>query len=214
MLPALGYWIAPENKVHFSLLMLVVGTLYSALSVVRRSFLFGILAALAANSGLWYLLYKTDGLGILDHPQLWLIPPSLCVLVASYLNRDRLSPAEMTTVRYLCSTTIYAASTADIFLNGVAEAPWLPLVLAGISILGILAGIILRARAFLLLGTAFLVIAMLTVIWYAAVDLHQTWLWYLSGIVLGALILAMFAVFEKKRQEVLDVVERLKEWDA
>ena len=66
---------------------------------------------------------------------------------------------------------IYVSSTADIFINGVAEAPWLPLVLAGLSIAGIFAGILLRVRAFLYLGTSFLVLALLTIIWYAAVDL-------------------------------------------
>ena len=82
LLPVVGYWVAPAD-VHFSFIMLVVGTLYASLSVMRRSFGFGILAALAANGGLWYLLARAEGLGILDHPQLWLIPPSLCVLIAA-----------------------------------------------------------------------------------------------------------------------------------
>ena len=72
----------------------------------------------------------------------------------------------------------------------------------------------LRVRAFLFLGTSFLVLALTTVIWYAAVDLQQTWLWFVSGIVAGVLIIALFAVFEKKRQEVLQLVEHLKQWDA
>ena len=184
MLPVMGYWIGP-TQVHFSVLMLVTGIFYGGLSVLRRSFGFGILAALAVNGGLWYLLHQTEKLGLLEHPQLWLIPPALCVLAAAYLNRQRLSETQMTTVRYLTSTVIYTASTADIFLNGVAQAPWLPLVLAAISILGILAGIALRVRAFLFLGTSFLVLSLMTIIWYAAVDLHQTWLWFVTGIVMG-----------------------------
>ncbi len=213
MLPVIGYWVVPGD-VHYSLLMLAVGVMYAALSVLRRSFLFGVLAALAANGGLWYLLYRADGLGLLQHPQLWLIPPALCVLAAAYLDRQRLTEAHLTTIRYLCSATIYTSSTADIFLNGVGQAPWLPFVLAGFSIAGMFAGIILRVRSFLFLGASFLLLALMTVIWYAAVDLHQTWLWYVSGIIAGIVILAMFALFEKKRKELLGLVEQLKHWEG
>ena len=107
-----------------------------------------------------------------------------------------------------------SSSTADVFLQGVAHAPWLPFILAGLSIVGIFAGILLRVRAFLFLGTSFLMLALTTVIWHAAVDLAQTWLWFVSGIVAGALIIALFAVFEKKRQEVLQLIEHVKEWEA
>jgi fructose-specific phosphotransferase system IIC component len=142
----------------------------------------------------------------------WLIPPALSVLAAAYLNRDRLSEAQMTSVRYLSLMTVYVSSTADVFINGVADNPWLPLVLAGLSVVGILAGIVLRVRSFLFLGSSFLVLAIFTMIWHAAVDLDHTWLWYVSGIVLGAAIIAVFAVFEKKRSDVLRVVEGLKQW--
>jgi hypothetical protein len=213
MLPVLGFWMA-RSEVHYSLLMVVAGVLYASLSVMRRSFGFGVLAALMANGGLWALLYDAEGLGMLQHPQLWLIPPSLCVLIAAFINRSHLSTSQMTTIRYLTSTTIYTSSTAEVFLQGVAQAPWLPFVLAGLSLAGILAGIVMRVRAFLFLGLSFLMLALATVIWHAAVDLEQTWLWFVSGIVAGVLIIALFAVFEKKRQEVLQLVEHLKQWDA
>ena len=73
------------------------------------------------------------------------------------------------------------SSTGDVFLNGVANAPWLPLVLAGLSLAGVFVGIMLRVRSFVYLGSAFLVLALFTMIWYAAVDLEQTWLWYVCG---------------------------------
>jgi hypothetical protein len=50
-------------------------------------------------------------------------------------------------------------------------------------------------------------------IWHAAVDRDQTWVWYASGIVLGAAILALFAVFEKRRNDVLNVVDRFRTWN-
>ena len=213
LLPVVGFWFV-GSETNYSLLLLVVGGLYMALAVTRRSFGFGLLSALAANGGLWHYLHQLDGLGLLDHPQLWLIPPALCVLAAAYLNRQRLSESQMTMVRYLTSMTIYISSTADIFLNGVAEAPWLPLVLGALSLVGIFAGILMRVRAFLFLGTSFLVLAITTVIWHAAVNLDQTWIWYASGIVVGVAIIVLFAVFEKRRQDVIQLVETLKTWEA
>jgi hypothetical protein len=67
-------------------------------------------------------------------------------------------------------------------------------------------------RGFLFLGLGFLTLALFTIVWYAAVDLHQTWLWAASGIVAGLVILALFALFEKKREDVLRMVEQLKGW--
>jgi hypothetical protein len=213
VLPVIGYWAA-DSQIDYSLLLLCVGVLYGGLSIARRSFGFGVLAAVAANGGLWFFLNRQDGWGFFAHPQVWLIPPAVCALAAAYLNRRQLSEAQMTAIRYFSSMAIYLSSTADIFLNGVATAPWLPMVLAAFSILGILAGIVLRVRAFLFLGTGFLALALFTIIWYAAVDLDQTWIWYASGILLGLAILVLFGIFEKKRQNILEVVERLKQWEA
>jgi hypothetical protein len=211
LLPVLGYWILP-TRVDYSLLLLAVGLLYAALSVARRSFGFGLLAVAAANGSLWYFLQRHEGFGLLEHPQLWLIPPAFCVLIAAQLNRRQLTAAQMTSIRYGVSIVIYVSSTADIFIQGVARAPWLPLVLAGLSLAGVLLGIGLRVRAFLILGTSFLLLSLLTIIWYAAVDLQQTWLWYAAGIVVGVLILVVFAVFEKQRQAVTNLLDHLKKW--
>ncbi len=213
MLPVLGFFLIGRTEGDYSLLLVLVGVLYAALSVSRRSFGFGLLAALAANGGLWYFLHRQDGYAFLAHPQLWLIPAAVCVLAAAYLNREQLSPQQMTTVRYLTSITIYVSSTADIFIHGMAEAPYLPLVLAGLSIAGIFLGIMLRVRAFLFLGTSFLVLALFTIIWHAAVDLRQTWLVWVTVVAAGVLILALFALFEKKRNEVLLVIDKLKHWE-
>ncbi len=87
LLPVLGFFVAPSQDVHFSLVLLAVGALYAALSVMRRSFGFGLLAVLAANGGFWYFLHDTAQISFFSHPQLWLVPLAVCVLVAAYLNR-------------------------------------------------------------------------------------------------------------------------------
>jgi hypothetical protein len=213
LLPVLGFWAAPGEG-HYSLLLLSVSGLYAALALLRRSLGFGVLALVAAHGGFWYFLSHDTSLQLWQHPQLWLIPPAVCTLIGAYLNRDRLTAEQMTQIRYLSSIEIYASSTAEMFITGVAQAPWLPLVLAALSLAGLFAGILLRVRAFLYLGATFLVVSLLAVIWHAAHDLDQTWIWYASGIVVGTLIIALFATFEKKRQEVLALVDRVRSWEA
>ena len=212
LLPVLGFWIA-SSEVDFSLVLFVVGGLYGLLSILRKSFAFGMLAAIAGNVGLWYMWNRTEHFQFLQHPQLWLIPVALSVLIAAYLNEDRMTEDQMTGIRYLSLVTIYVSSTADIFINGVANSPWLPLILGSFSLMGVFAGISFRIRGLLLLGSIFLLLSIVTMIWYASANFGWTWLWYVAGIVTGATIIFMFAVFEKKRNEVLRVVEGLKEWD-
>jgi len=211
LLPVIGFW-ASGSQISYSMLLLLVGLFYGWLSVIRRSFRFGLLAALAGNCGLWHFLHGELGFGFSEHPQLWLIPAALSVLLAARINRDSLSAEQMSSIRYASLIVIYVSSTADIFLNGVDDSPWLPIVLAVLSVGGVMAGIMLRIRSFLFLGTAFLLLSMLTMIWSASVNLHWTWLWSVMGIALGVFIIYSFAMFERKRQEMLAFVARLKQW--
>ena len=130
------------------------------------------------------------------HPQCWLIPPALILLAAEHTNRGRLTPELSAGLRYLGISMIYVSSTSDLFIAGLGHSVVLPIVVAMLSLGGILGGILLRIRAFLFLGISFLFLDVFTMIWYAAVDIHQTWVWWVSGIVLGAAILTLFAVFE------------------
>jgi hypothetical protein len=213
LLPAIGFWFV-ASQVHYSLLLLSIGVLYTAMSVLRQSSLYGVLAAIAANASLWFWLYSQEGLGFFEHPQLWLIPPALAALVAGYINRDRLTAQQLAALRYAAAIVIYVSSTADVFINGVADAPWLPAVLAILSILGVFAGILLRVRAFLYLGTAFLLVALTTIIWHAAIQQQRTWILWVAGIITGVLIIALFGLFEKRRGDVLRLVEQLRHWDS
>jgi hypothetical protein len=49
-------------------------------------------------------------------------------------------------------------------------------------------------------------------IYYASANLHWTWLWYVAGIALGTTIIVLFALFEKKRTQMLAMVEGFKQW--
>ena len=75
-----------------------------------------------------------------------------------------------------------------------------------------LLGILFRVRAFLLAGFMALLVVVFAQIWNAAVGHGQTWVWWASGIILGVAILAMFALFEKHRNEVLKMLDNMKRW--
>ena len=211
--PVVGFWFA-ASKVDYSGLLLMVGILYAVVAALRHSFGVSLLACLTANGSLWYLLSRTDNFSLLERPQLWLAPVAISVLIAAYLNRERLSPAQMTNLRYITLSVLYVSSTAEIFVRGVALSPWQPLVLMLLSAAGVLLGIMLRVRAFLYLGSSFLMISILTMVWHASANFGWTWLWYVTGIVLGLTIILLFAMFEKKRSEFLSLVEGLKTWEA
>lgn len=202
----------PQEFSSYALLWLLTGLLLSWVALARQSFRMALLAALSVNFALWSLFAHT-GIRFLIHPQLWLIPLALIILVSEHLNRRRLRQEQSVALRYLGLGMIYLSSTADMFITGVGNSVWLPLVLAVLSVGGVLAGIVLRVRAFLFLGLAFLILNIFSMIWHAAVDQTQTWIWYVSGIILGAIILALFAVFEKRRNDVLRLIEEVKRWD-
>jgi hypothetical protein len=199
---------------QYALLWLLVAALFAFVATIQRSPRYGLVAALAANFGWWSLLvsYHDMGLAFLVHPQLWLIPLALIALAAGHLNRDRLTAAQHAALRYLALLTIYLSSTADLFIAGVGESAVLPLALAVLAVAGVLGGILLRVRAFLFLGVTFLFLDVFAMIWHAAVGRQQYWLWWVCGILLGGGIIALFALFEKRRNEVLRVVEELKSW--
>ncbi len=212
LLPVLSFW-ALESTAQYSSILLLAGLFYGVLAVARRSFGFGIIAAIAANGGLWNILHHTSGVGFLTHPQLWLIPLCVSLLAAAHFNRKQLSAVQMTTLRYACLTGVYVSSTVDLFINGVSSSPGLALVLSGLSVVGVLTGIALRVRSLLFLGCGFLVLSLLALIWQASTNLGWTWLWYVAGILLGVAIIVFFALFERKRRELQEVVDRLKSWE-
>jgi hypothetical protein len=76
----------------------------------------------------------------------------------------------------------------------------------------VLLGILLRVRSYLYLGAGFLGLVVFSMIWHAAVDRQQTWVWWASGVLLGGAILALFAVFEKRQPKSLHALEEFRTW--
>lgn len=189
----------PQHFDTYAWLWFLAGGLYGLVALSRQSFGWALLAALATNAALWSLLTHHE-VPFVVHPQAWVIPLALIVLVSEHVNRHRLRADVSNGLRYLGVGMIYVASAADMFIAGVGQSVWLPVILAVFCVAGVLAGIMMRVRAFVFLGVGFLLLDIFAMIWHAAVNLEQTWVWYASGIVLGVAILALFAVFEKRKK--------------
>ncbi len=194
----------PQHFDTYAWLWFLAGGLYGLVALSRNSFGWALLAALSTNAALWSLLNHNE-IPFFVHPQAWVIPLALIVLISEHINREKLQPRVSNGLRYLGVVMIYIASAADMFIAGVGQSVWLPVILAVLCVLGVLAGIMLRVKAFIFLGVGFLFIDIFAMIWHAAVNLEQTWVWYASGIVLGVAILALFAVFEKRKKKHADV---------
>ena len=218
LLPALSFWLHGASTQtspvvgEYSMVLLLISLVYVVMSLWRKSFVYTTLAALAGNGALW-AFWVEQGQLLTQHPQLWLIPPALSVLVATHLNREKLSDSQLTSIRYFSTIAIYVSSTGDMFITGVAESIALPMILCGLSVVGVFAGMLLRVRAFLYVGTSFLVLSIVSMIWHASQSLGHVWPWWAFGICLGICILALFGLFEKRRNEMLDLVGKLKTWD-
>ena len=202
----------PDSPALHASLWFLLGVLYLMVAGMRRSPNHLLLAALWANFGLWVVLANQQGLGLFVHPQLWLIPVGVILLAAEIVNRPRLSAEQRQSIRWFALSLIYVSSAADLFIAGLGEWP-LAVLLAVLAVAGIFLGIFLRVRALLFMGIAFLAVDVFAQIWHAAVDHRQTWIWWICGIVLGIAILVMFALFEKRRNDVERMLADLKQWE-
>jgi hypothetical protein len=211
MLPVVGFWML-NSDLSYSTMLVVVGLLYLFLSLRRGSFVYSAAAAVVGNATLCSL-FSEHGVSLLLHPQMFVIPPCVTILAAAQLNRDRLDPKALASLRYFVITTIYVSSTGEMFQHGIGTTLWLPMVLAGLSVLGVLAGIVLRVRAFLYLGTAFLLLSIVSMVWHASRSIGHVWPWWVFLFALGVGLLTLFGIFEKKRPEVLALVGSLREWE-
>lgn len=202
-----------DSAADTSLVLLVGGLAYLLISHVRHSITSGLLSIVLGNLALWVFYNRYPGLAFFEHPQLWLIPPALSLLVAGHLNRSRLAPSQLAMLRYVCVGAIYLSSTAEIFIRGIGQALWPPMVLAVLAVAGMFAGMLFHVRAYLYFGALFLLMAMIAMVSHAQQRLGHVWPWWAFGIALGTAILVMFGLFEKRRNKLKNIADELRRWD-
>lgn len=215
LIPALAMLIVPAEhapKADYELVLFLAGLMYLLLCIAHRSILYGAAAAVAGNAALWVLM-EHRGIHFTDHPQFWLIPPAAAVLLAAQLNRARLTTEQLTATRYFATIIIYLSSTSEIFIHAAPGELWPPMILAALAVAGALLGIVLRIRAFLYLGVSFTLMALISMVWHAARAIDQTWPWWAFGFGLGIALLVLFALFEKKKEEIKLLIAKMRSWE-
>lgn len=217
LLPMLGMWLH-AGSADRPLVLLVGAILYLFTSISSKSSSttwFSIGASIVAGNAALWTFYSDRGLEFLEHPQMWLIPPAVCVLIAAQIQRERLEANLLAAIRYAAMIVIYVSSTSEIFINNMGKEFWPPLILLGLSVFGAMLGIAFRVRAFLFLGFAFTLVSLTAMVWYASTALFvHVWPWWAFGIGVGIAILVLFGYFEKNKAEVRALIERLRRWEA
>ncbi len=204
---------AVSSEAEPSLVLFAAGLIYLMISYVHGSILSGAAAVVFGNVALWLFYGDFISFSILEHPQLFLIPPAISVLIAGQVYKDRLTRGGLAMLRYICVVVIYVSSTSEIFISGIGREMWPAVILAGLSLAGIMLGILLQVRAFLYLGTLFLLTSMIAMVANAHRAIGHVWPWWAFGIGLGVSILVMFGLFEKRRNDLRAIAGKLNEWD-
>ncbi|MHB8898485.1 MAG: hypothetical protein ACYC6Y_07035, partial [Thermoguttaceae bacterium] len=215
--PAIGYWI-PTGVVPASALAgsspavwFCGSVFYALMAVTRRSTFFSFLA-LGTLAASFCLLWEKMELGLSEHVQLYGIPIGIAILLAEQIHHRELKSSVASAMRYIALSCIYLTSSAE-FLWELGETVWLPLTLIGLSILGILAGVFLRLRSFVIVGFTSLALVLGALVYHAAVDQRRIWVFALAMFALGVPLLAFFMVFEKKKAQILAAVNRFWNWE-
>lgn len=189
------------NRADSAVTMLLAGLVCLLVTGLRRSLWSGILAVVFGNAALWLYYGRWPGLEFLAHPQLWLIPPALSALAVVETGRKKFGERERLTIRYVALAVVYVSSTGEVFLQGLGDRLWPPMVLATLAVSGILGGMLLRTRALVGIGMLFLLVALTAMVSHAQRRLGHVWPWWAFGITLGILILVLFGVFERRRNQ-------------
>jgi hypothetical protein len=212
LVPVLGMWVLNSDS-SYSLVLFTIGVLYMMLSFARKSLVWGVAAALAGHGALWSLLAGTEDFTFAARPQFWLIPPAVSALVAAHINRRRLSEEQLTGIRYVAISLIYVSSSVEMLKIGIGQSPWPPMILIGLAIAGVALGIAMQVRAYLYMGTAFVLVSLVSMVAHASRSIHHSWPWWAFGIAMGGLILFIFGWFEGHREQIVRLVERLRHWE-
>lgn len=220
LVPLLGVWLPFSRQLNidwsdwqsYSLILFSGAALYAMHGWLKPSVKLHSIAGLLVLLSFWTLLHSRPSLRFLEHPQFWVVPPAIATLIFVEANRARLTGSVVTAARYIAILVAYISSTAEIILKAFEGQMWQPLLLLLLAVIGVLAGIALRIRPFLFCGSAFVVVALLGMVWHAQQAIDQVWPWWAFGILTGVSLIAMLGYFEKNRPRVLAYVDRLKTW--
>ncbi|RJS27376.1 hypothetical protein DRW03_03135 [Corallococcus sp. H22C18031201] len=213
LLPVGMAWVLPgDATAHAALLAAGSGLLYAALGALERSRLFGAFAAAATNLSLLVgaLAFGLEGL------EIYLAPLGLLLLMLGQLFASSLPQAARNAVRVLGGLLLYVPAAARLSLSvGASPDGTAALVFGGVCLLGVVAGMALRIRAYLAMGTLFLTLDVAVNVLDAGLRDHRVG--FLVMTLAGLTIVGGRVLATVRRQEwerwVLGMRARLSGWD-
>lgn len=211
---ATGGWFFGGGVVSYAVLLFVGAAYYIGVSFLWKNSLSRVAGVVLGNLGLWVVLTQSAGWAFLVHPQAWLIPPIVCILVVTHCYRKRLAPAVLSAVRYACTLVLYVSSTADMLIADVGESLWGPIILIVLALIGMASGVAFRVKPFLYLGAAFVLVAVISMVSHAHQVIGATWPWWVFGITTGLGLLAGLMAIEKNKPKLQRLVGTLKSWES
>jgi hypothetical protein len=178
----------------------VAAALYALLAWLRRSRLFAHVAVVLVNVALfaWWRQNR------LEDVQLYTLPLGLSLLAAAHISHRDLSRQQLSWLRGLGCLVLYAGTAMQMFRF---EGPTYPLVLGGLAIATVTAGVALQIRAFAFFGTATLVADLLANLVRASA--HSSRVLAVSATLTGFAILGAMIWLSVKRAETLALYRRL-----
>lgn len=220
LIPLAGVWaFRPERATvlwnqfdRFALLLVFGSCLYGMHGWIRGSVRLRALSGVMALLGFWSFLQHHPNLRFFEHPQFWLLPPAIGSLVFVELNKGRLASSVVTSVRYLAILVAYMSSTSEMFFKAFEGHLWPPLILLALSLVGVMAGIVMKVKPFLFSSLVFTLVALLGMVRNAAQAIDQNWPWWAFGIVTGVALFGMIVYFEKNRPKIQSYLEQVKQW--
>jgi hypothetical protein len=190
-----------------SLALLLAAAFYFWRGLERQSKPFIIASTVILNAALAFLWRELDW----TDPQFFMIPIGISILVFVQLLKQEIAEKFHNPLRYVGALVILVSPTFHI-----VGGSWLhlfSLMLASVAIVLVAMG--LRVRALMYTGTAFLVADLIAMVVRGSID-DPNVLW-IAGLALGAAVIALAAVCERNREDLLDrmrvLSEALRQWD-
>ncbi|WP_436716437.1 hypothetical protein U8335_02640 [Roseiconus lacunae] len=233
LIPVLGFWLSGstmlgfvgeseggsawtfiQGHVSYQALLIAAAFYYGVVSVIWKSHRSRLVSIVLANVALWVVLIQVPGWGFLAHPQAWLIPPAVCVLYLVHRYRDELGRETTEAIRYATMLTIYVSSSADMLIQGIGTTIAGPIVLITLALLGAVAGVVLRVRPFLYLGTSFVLLGVTSMVWHAGQQIDAVWPWWVFGIGTGVSLMVGLMALEKNKPQLKQLASTMQQWDT
>ena len=224
LIPMLGLWLSASSQgnsiltnmlnSNYEILLIIAALYYFAIGSMWKATMPRVTGVILGNAAWWFVLVQMPGWGFMMHPQLWLIPPAVCVLAMTHIYRDRLDSQLASGIRYASTLLIYISSSADMLLQQIGTTLAGPIILILLALVGMLLGVILRIRPFLYLGAAFVFLGVTSMVWHANRAFESTWPWWVFGIGMGIILLAGLMMLEKFKPQLQAYAKNLSTWEA